>query len=93
MTLSVLPDKQGNAIRSVPANAMSDQTPFKDRWGATRSEITYWRYATRDVAVGAVRKYAMQGVKRARQGLCRARSLSTSLASRCAAGHDGCRRT
>jgi hypothetical protein len=33
MTLSVLPDKQGNAIRSAPANAMSDQTPFNERWG------------------------------------------------------------
>ena len=33
MTLSVLPDKQGNAIRSAPANAMSDQTPFEERWG------------------------------------------------------------
>ena len=33
MTLSVLPDKEGNAIRSAPANAMSDQTPFSDRWG------------------------------------------------------------
>jgi len=33
MTLSVLPDKDGNAIRSAPANAMSDQTPFDERWG------------------------------------------------------------
>jgi hypothetical protein len=33
MTLSVLPDKEGNAIRSAPANAMSDQTPFSERWG------------------------------------------------------------
>ena len=33
MTLSVLPDKEGNAIRSAPANAMSDQTPFAERWG------------------------------------------------------------
>jgi len=33
MTLSVLPDKEGNAIRSAPANAMSDQTPFNERWG------------------------------------------------------------
>lgn len=33
MTLSVLPDKAGNAIRSAPANAMSDQTPFNERWG------------------------------------------------------------
>jgi hypothetical protein len=33
MTLSVLPDKQGNAIRSAGANAMSDQTPFNERWG------------------------------------------------------------
>jgi len=33
MTLSVLPDKEGNALRSAPANAMSDQTPFKERWG------------------------------------------------------------
>jgi hypothetical protein len=33
MTLSVLPDKQGNAIRSAPAAPMSDQTPFKERWG------------------------------------------------------------
>ena len=33
MTLTVLPDKQGNAIRSAPANAMSDQTPFNERWG------------------------------------------------------------
>jgi hypothetical protein len=33
MTLSVLPDKEGNAMRSAPANAMSDQTPFSERWG------------------------------------------------------------
>ena len=33
MTLSVLPEKEGNAIRSAPSNAMSDQTPFSDRWG------------------------------------------------------------
>lgn len=33
MTLSVLPDKGGNAIRSAGANAMSDQTPFNERWG------------------------------------------------------------
>jgi hypothetical protein len=33
MTLSVLPDKEGNAIRTAPANAMSDQTPFSERWG------------------------------------------------------------
>ena len=33
MALSVLPDKQGNAIRSAGANAMSDQTPFNERWG------------------------------------------------------------
>jgi len=33
MTLSVLPDKEGNALRSAPANAMSDQTPFSERWG------------------------------------------------------------
>jgi hypothetical protein len=33
MTLSVLPDKQGNAIRSAGANPMSDQTPFHERWG------------------------------------------------------------
>jgi hypothetical protein len=33
MTVSVLPDKEGNAIRSAPADAMSDQTPFNERWG------------------------------------------------------------
>jgi len=33
MTLSVLPEKEGNAIRSAPSNAMSDQTPFAERWG------------------------------------------------------------
>lgn len=33
MTLSVAADKDGNALRSVPANAMSDQTPFNERWG------------------------------------------------------------
>jgi hypothetical protein len=33
MTLTVAPDKEGNAIRSVPSNAMSDQTPFNERWG------------------------------------------------------------
>jgi hypothetical protein len=33
MTLSVLPDKEGNAIRSAPANPMSDQTPFRERFG------------------------------------------------------------
>jgi hypothetical protein len=33
MTLSVLPDKEGNAIRSAPSNATSDQTPFSERWG------------------------------------------------------------
>ena len=38
---------------------------FKDRWGATRSNMTYWQYAAHDVAAGALRKYAIQGVKRA----------------------------
>ena len=38
---------------------------FKDRWGAARSEITYWQYATPRVAAGALRKYAIQGVRRA----------------------------
>jgi hypothetical protein len=33
MTLSVMPEKEGNAIRSAPSNAMSDQTPFNERWG------------------------------------------------------------
>lgn len=33
MTLTVAPDKEGNALRSIPANAMSDQTPFSERWG------------------------------------------------------------
>jgi hypothetical protein len=33
MTLSVLPDKQGNAIRSAGTNATSDQTPFNERFG------------------------------------------------------------
>jgi len=33
MTLSVLPEKEGNAIRSAPSNAMSDQTAFNERWG------------------------------------------------------------
>jgi hypothetical protein len=33
MTLSVLPDREGNAIRSAPVNVMSDQTPFRERWG------------------------------------------------------------
>ena len=33
MTVSVLPEKEGNAIRSAPAFAMSDQTPFSERWG------------------------------------------------------------
>lgn len=33
MALSVLPDKEGNAIRSAPSNPMSDQTPFSERWG------------------------------------------------------------
>jgi len=33
MTLSVVPDKAGNALRTAPSNAMSDQTPFNERWG------------------------------------------------------------
>jgi hypothetical protein len=33
MTLTVSPDKEGNASRSASTNAMSDQTPFKERWG------------------------------------------------------------
>ena len=33
MTLSVLPDKDGNAIRSAGAPATSDQTPFNERFG------------------------------------------------------------
>ena len=33
MALSVLPNKEGNAIRSAPANPMSDQTPFSERFG------------------------------------------------------------
>lgn len=33
MTLTVLPNKEGNAIRTAPANPMSDQTPFNERWG------------------------------------------------------------
>ena len=38
---------------------------FKDRWGSTRSELTYWRYAEGDRAAGGLRKYAIQGVARA----------------------------
>jgi len=38
---------------------------FKERWGAARSDMTYWQYAPRHVAAGALRKYAIQGVKRA----------------------------
>jgi hypothetical protein len=33
MTLTVAPDKEGNALRSFPASATSDQTPFRERWG------------------------------------------------------------
>jgi hypothetical protein len=33
MTMTVAPDKEGNALRSFPASAMSDQTPFSERWG------------------------------------------------------------
>jgi hypothetical protein len=33
MTLSVIPDKDGNAIRSAGASPMSDQTPFNERFG------------------------------------------------------------
>jgi len=33
MTLSVSPDKEGNAIRSASSSPMSDQTPFNERWG------------------------------------------------------------
>lgn len=33
MALSVLPDKDGNAIRSAGASPMSDQTPFNERFG------------------------------------------------------------
>jgi hypothetical protein len=36
---------------------------FKDRWGATRSTITYWRYAAADASPGAFRHYAMAGAK------------------------------
>ena len=38
---------------------------FKERWGATRTELTYWQYAPRDKAAGAFKKHAIQGVKRA----------------------------
>src|SRR5262245_48074533 len=31
MTLSVMPDKEGNAIRSAPTGPMSDQMPFSER--------------------------------------------------------------
>jgi hypothetical protein len=33
MTLTVLPNKEGNAVRTAGAPAMSDQTPFEQRWG------------------------------------------------------------
>ena len=33
MTLTVMPDKNGNALRSSPSGPMSDQTPFEERWG------------------------------------------------------------
>jgi hypothetical protein len=33
MTLSVLPDPKGNALRTASTAPMSDQTPFKDRFG------------------------------------------------------------
>jgi hypothetical protein len=36
---------------------------FKDRWGAARSPITYWRYAATDTSRGLLRRYATDGVK------------------------------
>jgi CelD/BcsL family acetyltransferase involved in cellulose biosynthesis len=36
---------------------------FKERWGARRSEIAYWRYAAEDSSQGAFRKFAAGGVK------------------------------
>ena len=36
---------------------------FKDRWGAARSTITYWRYAAPDAAPSPLRHYAMAGAK------------------------------
>jgi CelD/BcsL family acetyltransferase involved in cellulose biosynthesis len=38
---------------------------FKERWGATRSELIYWQYAPRAAAGRPLRKFAIQGVKRA----------------------------
>jgi CelD/BcsL family acetyltransferase involved in cellulose biosynthesis len=38
-------------------------TTFKDRWGATRSEISYWRYAPTRSSHSALRKFAADGVK------------------------------
>lgn len=38
-------------------------TVFKDRWGAARSTITYWRYARPDASPGPFRRYAMAGAK------------------------------
>jgi hypothetical protein len=36
---------------------------FKDRWGARRSEIVYWRFEAQRASRSALRKYAIGGVK------------------------------
>jgi hypothetical protein len=33
MSLSVMPDKEGNAMRSASSTPMADHTPFAERWG------------------------------------------------------------
>jgi hypothetical protein len=38
-------------------------TTFKDRWGATRSEISYWRYTAKRSSPSSFRKFAADGVK------------------------------
>jgi hypothetical protein len=47
---------------------------FKERWGATRSEMTYWRYMAKPSSSAALRKYAIHGVQQAlghAPGVCR----------------------
>lgn len=59
---------------------------FKDRWGATRSTITYWRYAPAAVSHSSWRGYAMAG---ARQLLGHAPRLCRVAAGRFLYRHAG----
>lgn len=57
--LSVLPDPNGNALRGIPTIAITDRTPFKERWGGwyvtgTHGEQQHWGNLTAPFRVDMV---------------------------------------